>query len=300
MKMSFQPDPVGIIADMEVAHPFAMSDGFQLFCRRWKLSSVPKGAILCIHGTGENSEFFRPVAEDLAVAGYELYAIDLRGFGLSTETGLSRGDTRSFKRQLEDLVEVIGQIHMQNRPLFLLGHSHGCAYILWCAANHPEHVRGIILAAPPVESTSKVEKNKYLKFALLLLFRPKTMYTFADVRRQTSDPRIPPDSPVARSVSIRWLYGTKKLLNDPLFEHAERTKLPSLILQGNQDTVTLPSGARRLLERLGTTDKDAQFFEGADHFLYDEFVPTRVDRSEPGQGQLVDVLVRWLNRVGHA
>ncbi|MDV3293711.1 MAG: alpha/beta hydrolase [Nitrososphaerales archaeon] len=276
-----------------------MSDGFQLCYRRCKPTTDRRGAILCIHGTGENSEFFRPVGEDLAKAGYEVYAVDLRGFGLSTEEDLLRGDTHSFKRHLQDLVEVMTLIRGEHptEAVFLLGHSHGCAYALWCAANHPELIRGVVLAAPPVESTSKVNKRQYAKFALLLLFAPKSMFSFGD--RGKPDPRIPQDSPVAESVSIRWLYGSKKLLLDPLFGNAARMLSPVLILQGKRDTVTLPQGARNLLERLGTQDKTMHLFEGADHFLYDEFVPTRGSGDTVGRRVLVDVLVGWLDRITH-
>lgn len=270
---------------------FRMSDGFQLFYRYWKSVSSGRSALVCIHGTGENSEFFEPVGEALASAGHHVYAPDLRGFGFSLEKDLLRGDTSSFKRQLQDLVEVVGLIRAEHpaEEVFMLGHSHGCAYSLWYAANHAESISGIILAAPPIHSTSKVRRSEYLKFVLLLLFAPKTMYSFEDRESQ-----IPGNSPVATSVSVRWLYGSKKFLLDTMFQNSARINKPVLILQGGADVSTLPEGAKVLLERLRTTDKDLKLFQGADHFLYDVFLPMKAGRGLAERKLVTSEISNWL------
>jgi len=47
------------------------------------------------------------MGQELAADGAEVYALDLRGFENSKEEGLSRGDTRNFKRHLKDVNEVV-------------------------------------------------------------------------------------------------------------------------------------------------------------------------------------------------
>ena len=275
---------------------FEMSDGFRLSCMRWVSSGPSRGSILCIHGTGENSEFFNHVGEDLSSAGFDVYAMDLRGFGLSVEPGLQRGDTSSFKRQLTDIVEVLGIIQNTNQgePVILLGHSHGCAYTIWCAAHHKESIKAVILAAPPIASTQTAKRSEFLKFAVLLMLAPKTKYRFG---RSSSDPRIPPDSPVPDGVSIRWLYGTKRYLHDPLMRNAVQIKVPVLILQGGKDTSTLPEEAKYLLNRLTTQDKTLQIFDEADHFLFDEFIPIASAEKSSDRATLLTALIGWLEHV---
>ena len=179
----------------------------------------------------------------------------------------------------------------------MLGHSHGCAYTVWCAAHHQELVRGVILAAPPIASSQRVRRGEFLKFAILLLFAPKTKYRF---HGPSSDPRIPSDSPVPDGVSIRWLYGTKKYLHDPLMKNSEKIKIPVLILQGGRDASTLPEGANYLMNRLTTQDKTLQMFDETDHFLFDEFVSVAFDEKSSGRSALLAVLIGWLERVGRS
>jgi len=267
-----------------------MTDGFRLSSRHWKTSDDAKRAILCIPGTGGNCEFFRPIGRDLSGEGNDVYGLDLRGFGDSVEAGLQRGDTRSFPRQLRDLDEVIHSLHQAHEKVFMFGHSHGCAYTLWYATNHPDALDGVILASPPVFATSKVRRSEYLKFALALIFTPKMMYSFGEeeIEELASNPLI------ARRVSIRWLYGSKKYLLDPLFRNASIIRKPVLIIQGDADTNTLSEGAQRLYATLKVEDKSIQIFPGADHFLYGALFPSFAYGDARKKRDVSDAVATWL------
>lgn len=276
-----------------------MSDRFRLFARVWKLDNEVRRIIVAIHGTGEHSGYFRPIAEDLSDRGTETFAPDLRGFGKSVEKGLPRGDAHSFKRHLADIHEAITSIHKETgEKIHVFGHSHGCATTLWYAANHPEFLNSIVLASPPVESTSKVQRAQYFRFIFALLFAPKTMYTFNTPASPGSeeDERfaiLNKDPLAARSFSIRWLYGSKKMLLDPMFGHASRIQLPVLILQGEQDTVTLQAGATKLFQAIASQDKKMEVFRGTDHFLNGSIFPA-VGRDSAGREQVSAVVDDWL------
>jgi acylglycerol lipase len=276
----------------EVEMSIPMTDAFRMFCRQWRSSGEAQRAIVCIPGTSGDAQFFRPIGIDLAAEGNEVYALDLRGFGNSVETGLQRGDTSNFKRHLQDLEEAVRYIStVQSRKVFMFGHSHGCMYALWFAANHPDLVDGLVLAAPPIAATSKVHRREFLKFALLLIFAPKTMYSFgqSEVEGLTNNPLI------ARKLSIRWLYGSKKYLFDKLFENASQIQKSTLIIQGDMDTITLPEGAQTLLGLLGSKDKSVHLFPNADHFLHGALF-TRLDYGDPEKKrQVSSVVSNWLN-----
>lgn len=92
----------------EIQEYLKMTDGFSIFCRRWTAVGEIKKSIICIHGIGGHSGFFRVVGQDLAGDGFEVYALDLRGFGNSKEEALPRGDTSDFNRHLQDVDEVVG------------------------------------------------------------------------------------------------------------------------------------------------------------------------------------------------
>ncbi len=80
----------------ETAETLKMSDGFNLFCRHWKTEGKSERALVCIHGFGGHSGFFKPFGEILACGGINVYALDLRGFGNSKEKDLPMGDTSDF------------------------------------------------------------------------------------------------------------------------------------------------------------------------------------------------------------
>ncbi|MGA2767227.1 MAG: alpha/beta hydrolase [Candidatus Bathyarchaeia archaeon] len=113
----------------EVKDYFKMSDGFNLFFRHWKAVGKAEKSIVCVHGLG-------------------------RGFGNSKEEGIPRGDTRDFKRHMQDLDEAVDFVRKgyQNQKVYMFGHSLGGCYTLWYAANHPDSLDGVMLAAPNIES----------------------------------------------------------------------------------------------------------------------------------------------------
>ena len=83
-----------------------MTDGFNLFVRRWKPACKAEKTVVCFHGFGGHSGPFKPLGENLAAGGIDVYGLDLRGFGNSKEKDLPRGDTKDFKRHMRDLDEA--------------------------------------------------------------------------------------------------------------------------------------------------------------------------------------------------
>jgi alpha-beta hydrolase superfamily lysophospholipase len=118
------------------------------------------------------------MGQELAADGAEVYALDLRGFENSKEEGLSRGDTRNFKRHLKDVNEVVDFVRKSHpgKGVYMFGHSIGGCYTLWYAANHPDSLDGIILAAPAIVLAPGISGRDYIRFLFLLLFAPKTTY----------------------------------------------------------------------------------------------------------------------------
>ncbi len=282
---------VGNRRAQEIELTIPMIDGFRLFCRRWTSRSDPKRAIVCIPGSSGDAEFFRPIGAELAADESEVYALDLRGFGNSVENGLQRGDTSNFRRHLQDIEEAVQYIRQTHKgKLFMFGHSHGCAYVLWFASNYPGLVDGLVLAAPPIAATSKVHRRDFLMFALLLIFAPKTMYTFGQ-----NEPKGLANNPlVARKLSIRWLYGSKRYLLDKLFQNASRIQKPTLIVQGGADKSTLPEGAERLLKLLKSEDKSIRLFPEAGHFLHGALFPTLYRGDPEKKREVVGVVSSWV------
>ncbi len=285
----------------EIQDHLKMTDGFNLFYRCWKASPEIRRVIVAIHGGGDHSGWFKVIGPKLAEDGNQVYALDLRGFGNSVEEGLPRGDTRDFKRHLQDIDDTIGHVR-RNHPgkkVYMLGFSMGGIYTLWYAANHPDSLDGLVLAAPAVVTFGSTRRAS-IELFFVNLFVPRMMYGLINSSfeegREPEDIRIMLEDPLeALKLSVRYMANSKSLI-DRALRNASHIEKPTLILQGEADVACLPRGARLLYESLRTKDKFLQTFPDATHWFYDTFIPTmpRPKYEAAKRENLFSIINDWL------
>lgn len=290
----------------EIQEHFKMTDGFDLFYRYWKAVGDAEKSVICIHGIGCHSQYFRFIGQDFAEDGIEVYALDLRGFGNSKEQDLPRGDTSNFKRHLQDVDEAVNLIRKKhpNNKVYMFSHSLGGVYILWYAANYPDSLDGVIIAAPPIKTASNdfpfCSRTDLIKIPFMLLFAPKTIYDFykditEDFKESEEGKIILQDPLDTGKLSWRWLSSVKRKLIDKALKNAARIETPALIIQGEKDNSCLSSGAKQLYESLATKDKFIKIFPDADHFFYHALFIKITPKHDPAKRKQVTVEVKnWL------
>ncbi|MBW0179463.1 MAG: alpha/beta fold hydrolase [Vulcanococcus sp.] len=104
-------------------------------------------ALVLIHGFGAASGHWRHNAGELAAAGWCVYAIDLVGFGASSQPGHRPDrplDNRLWARQLQGFLEQVVQ-----GPAVLVGNSLGSLVAITCAVFFPVWVHGVVAAPLP-------------------------------------------------------------------------------------------------------------------------------------------------------
>jgi pimeloyl-ACP methyl ester carboxylesterase len=95
--------------------------------------------LLLIHGFGASIGHWRKNIPVLAAAGYQVFAIDLLGFGSSDKPPLN------YTMEVwEELVKDFWKAHIQQRAVFV-GNSIGGLLSLMVVANHPEIAAGAVL-----------------------------------------------------------------------------------------------------------------------------------------------------------
>jgi len=279
-----------------------MTDGFNLFYRCWRTGAEIKSVVVCIHGVGDHSGRFKVIGSKLAADGNQVYALDLRGFGNSQEEGLPRGDTRDFKRHLQDMDDTIAHIRIKhpNKKIYVFGFSLGGCYAIWYAANHPNSLDGLVLAAPAIVVRGSTWKTSIALF-LANLFAPRRMYdpysSSLVEGRDPEDIKIALQDPLeAKKLSFRYSANVKKTLVDKALENASHIQKPTLILQGEADVTALPRGAERLYKSLRTKDKSIQTFPDATHWFYDTFSPAmpRAKYDPAKREHLSSIVKDWL------
>jgi pimeloyl-ACP methyl ester carboxylesterase len=101
-------------------------------------------AVLMIHGIGGGSSVFqyRFTAPAVAKAGYDVYAIDLLGFGKSSRPAI-RYTQDLLVGQIESFLETVIQ-----KPTVIVANSLTAAYSIRLAAQRPDLVRALVLIGP--------------------------------------------------------------------------------------------------------------------------------------------------------
>jgi len=259
------------VSAKETVELLRMSDDFPLFARRWTSPEKAAKLVVCIHGLGGCSGCFKRIGLSLASTGIDVWGIDLRGFGNSKEPGTPRGDTKDFKRHMQDIDEAVRAIRSRSnyQKLYLLGHSLGGLYTLWYGATYPESVNGLVLAAPSVENKPIMTPEDQAKFKLFAATAPETILKTRKNALVNRTGELAEYLPVAEGFSVRYFMGLGGvLMRDKILSNASNNKKPTLILQGDADEEALPIGAKRLFNGIAAEDKKLEIIPGARHTLY--------------------------------
>lgn len=122
-------------------------DGETIHGWHLKPNQKSKGIVYFLHGNAENISTHTGSAVWLIEEGYEIFALDYRGFGKSTGSPDLQGALIDIKKGYE---WVISEEGANQHNVFILGQSLGAALTLSFASHTPDleaHVKGIIVDA---------------------------------------------------------------------------------------------------------------------------------------------------------
>jgi uncharacterized protein len=123
------------------AHTVATADGEQL--RAWHLQRPDAVAqVVYFHGNGGNLSVWTDILAGIALHGYEVFAIDYRGFGMSTGRPTEQGLYRDVEATLD---YVHGAVRRPDLPLIYWGRSIGSVMAAYAASRRAPD--GVILEA---------------------------------------------------------------------------------------------------------------------------------------------------------
>ncbi|EKP0298865.1 alpha/beta fold hydrolase [Aeromonas veronii] len=110
-------------------------DGTQLAYRHYGTkehaeNNKVKGSVVLVHGSSASSQSMHKMASAFSQAGYDAYALDIRGHGASSNKG-----TISYIGQLEDDLEDFIKSVAPAKPATLVGFSSGGGFVLRVAGS---------------------------------------------------------------------------------------------------------------------------------------------------------------------
>ena len=260
----------------------------KFYYQAWLPDGDCKAAILIVHGLGEHCGRYGNVVDYLVSRGYALYGFDLYGHGKSD-------GKREFVKSMADYTDTITQYKemiqewQPDKPLFILGHSMGGLLVPFYLLDYPEDFRGAVISAPAIEVPPGITKATIAAGKVLSKLAPKAGVMQLDANGVSKDPEV-----------------VKAYVNDPLVFHGKtsarlsaemldammrvnnemgKIKLPVLILQGSEDFMADPQGAKSLHANVGSEDNTLKIYEGLYHEIF----------NEPEREQVLSDVAAWLD-----
>jgi alpha-beta hydrolase superfamily lysophospholipase len=253
-------------------------------------------AILIIHGMGYHGDPFKKMMNYVEKESICVYAIDLRGHGLS---GKTRGVMESNERVLSDLDHMVGIIQKENpeAQIFLVGSSSGGTYALgYLLSNEIRSVlSGAILVAPAVKvHKSQVFQISNLKLLWLWLINPSKPGIRIDGRKLEMSSR---DREWIRSrrmdklsiseISADYLRLIRKMQKtDKRKPELGSVSIPVLIQHGGKDKVVDIKGSYYLKKFLVNSGAEMIVYPESYHTLFWD------DNSD----QVFTDIIQWIMR----
>ncbi|SFP71619.1 bifunctional alpha/beta hydrolase/class I SAM-dependent methyltransferase [Pseudomonas borbori] len=252
---------------------FTSHDGVELFYRHWPAevadAAAPRRAIVMFHRGHEHGGRMAHLVDELDMPGFDFFAWDARGHGLSPG---ERGDSPSFATSVRDVqtfIEHIGDQHgLAEEDLAVLAQSVGAVVVATWAHDYAPQIRALVLASPAF----KVKLYVPLARSGLKLMRTWRgnffVNSYVKARFLSHDPaRIASfdnDPLITRAISVNMLLG--------LYEAAERVvadaqaiQIPTQLLISGADFVVQRKPQEQFFERLGSLRKEQHILPGFFH-----------------------------------
>ena len=205
----------------------------------------------------------RSFMEMLGNAGFDVFAVDLRGYGATPR------DASGFltpDRAVADVVAVMAWLQQEPRKpakLYLFGLSRGAMIAAMIAQKYPEKLSGVILLGFGFDPDVRAAASDAVP-------RPARLRNTADA---AASDFITPDAYSSATLSA---FVKSALQHDPVlvdwrdesqfnaFSPA-RVQVPVLLVHGDRDTQAPVTVGSKLFTRLSTPDKWWIILPGADH-----------------------------------
>ncbi|WP_434421737.1 lysophospholipase [Nannocystis pusilla] len=250
---------------------FAANDGTQLHLRSWQPANA-RAVVAIVHGFKAHGGLYEWAGGQLAEQGFAVYALDLRGHGVSEGDRLEVGKFGDYVDDVHTLVKL-AKARNPGLQVFLLGHSAGGVISSIYTLEHQSELAGFICESFAHEVPAP-------DFVLAVLKGLSHITPHAHVLKLE-------DEGFSRDPAV-----VEAMKNDPLIERMgypaytvaemvradERLKrefslitLPVFILHGTEDRVTLPRGSQRFYDNAGSTDKTLKLYEGHYHDLLADY-----------------------------
>jgi acylglycerol lipase len=246
-----------------------------------------RAVIILVHGIGEHIQRWNHWAELFRKESIAFAGVDLPGHGRSDG---KRGNIKSYAL-LEEMIDILIKSCLKTFPgipVYLYGHSLGGGIVLDYILRRNPKIKGAIVTGPLLRLGFEPPKSKLILAAIMKNLLPGLIQpTGLNTRHLSQDVEVVEkyknDPLVHGKISVSLFHGSMKAAAYSL-SHASELKIPTLILHGGDDKLTLPVGSREFAAK--TKMAELKIWDGGYHELH----------NEPFKNEVFQYIINWINR----
>ncbi|RDL20890.1 alpha-beta hydrolase superfamily lysophospholipase [Pseudomonas sp. URMO17WK12:I10] len=251
---------------------FSTHDGVELHYRHWPATRnehQPRRAVVMFHRGHEHGGLIAHLADELDMPGYDFFAWDARGHGLSPG---ARGDSPSFATSVRDVQTFIEHIQARHglaeQDLVVLAQSVGAVLVATWAHDYAPKVRCLVLASPAFKVKLYVPLARPGLKLLKAVRGNFFVNSYVKPQLLTHDPErvmsYKADPLISRPISVTMLLGLYEAA-DRVVADAQAIQLPTQLLVSGTDLVVELAPQQRFFDRLGSARKEMHVLPGFFH-----------------------------------
>lgn len=236
---------------------FLSQDGLKLYYRSW-LPENAESVVCIVHGLGEHAGRYLHVGDFLSKNGSAVFALDLRGHGLSQG---KRGHAKSYDLLLSDIEELLktARAEYTELPLFLMGHSMGGNLVAnYMIRMNTNDIAGFILSSPWFKLAFEPPKWKLeLGRFITGVFPGFTQPNGLIAQQISKDPEVVKayvEDPQVHNHISAGLFTHITTAGEYAMEHVDEITTEGLIYHGNADKITDWNSTKSFAERCATAE----------------------------------------------
>lgn len=244
-----------------------------VYYQAWLPDGEVKAVLFIVHGLGEHSGRYMNVVNHFVPLGYAVYGLDHIGHGKSDG---GREVIDRFEDFTKPLRTYYGMIKdwQPGKPIFILGHSLGGLIACYHLLDRQSDFKGAIISAPSIIIGESVTPLTIFMAKILSAIAPKAGVMALDASTVSRDPQVVKayaEDPLVFHGRTPARLGAE-MLKALIRVNAELDKisLPFITIQGSQDKLVDPAGAKLLYEKARSQDKAIKIYDGLYHEVFNE------------------------------
>jgi alpha-beta hydrolase superfamily lysophospholipase len=247
---------------------FESVGGVKIHLRSWQPGGTARAVVVICHGVNSHGGQYLWAGEQLAEAGFAVYALDLRG------RGKSEGERFYVEDISEYVADVAGAIRIAKSrnpglKVFLLGHSAGGVVSATYALDNQNELAGFICES----FAFQVPAPGFALTALKGLSHVAPRLPALKLRNEdfSRDPKwvetLNADPLTAHEAQPAMTVAALVRADERLKEEFPKITIPLLILHGTSDKATVFHGSEFFHKTAGSQDKTLKLYDGHYHDL---------------------------------